>query len=59
MQTLKHYFDKTDTPYDLEWQKHKKYHVAWKHYAYSRLFGHEPVKIKWLGIFTVYRKGDK
>lgn len=55
MKIYKHYFKKTDIPYIQEWQKRKKYHIAWKHFAYKSFFGHRVYKIKLFGIFTIYK----
>ena len=55
MRIYKHYFKKTDTPYSQEWQKRKKYHIVWKHFAYTSFFGHRVYKIKLFGIFTIYK----
>ena len=54
MRIYKTYFAKDDTPYNQWWQKHRKYHVVWKHFAYKAFLGHRVVKIKKYGLFTIY-----
>lgn len=59
MKIYKTYFKKSDTPYRLEFQPHKKYHTVWKHNAYIEFLGHKVFKIKLFGIFTIYKdKGE-
>lgn len=54
MKIYKHYFDKKDTPYVQEYQPKRKYHTAWKRIRYKGFLGHKVVKIKLLGLFTIY-----
>ena len=54
MQIYKHYFDKKDTPFVQDYQTKQKYHTSWKHFRYKRFLGHKVVKIKLLGIITIY-----
>ena len=54
MRIYKHYFDKKDTPYVLEYQPRQKYHTVFKHFRYKKFLGHKVVKIKLLGIFSIY-----
>jgi hypothetical protein len=54
MKIYKHYFNKNDTPYVQDYQPRKKYHTAWKRFKYRAFLGHKVVKIKALGIFTIY-----
>ena len=55
MRLYKHYFDKTDTPFDGSFQKNKKYHTVWYRGKYRIFLFHKVVKIKFLGIFTIYK----
>ena len=55
MKLYKHYFDKTDTPFEELFQKNKKYHTVWYKGKYRIFLLHKVVKIKFLGIFTIYK----
>ena len=55
MKLYKHYFDKTDTPFEASFQKNKKYHTVWYIGKYRIFLLHKVVKIKFLGIFTIYK----
>ncbi len=48
------YFDKRDTPFDDKWFKNKNLHFAWLRSSCIKFLGHKVVKIKLLGIFTIY-----
>lgn len=54
MKIYKHYFDKSDTPYIQEFQPKQKYHTCYKHFRYSSFLKHKVIKIKLLGLFTIY-----
>ena len=54
MKIYKHYFDKKDTPYVQDYQPKQQFHTSWKHYRYKVFLGHQVVKIKLLGLFTIY-----
>lgn len=58
MKVYKTYFDKKDTPFTQDFQKHKKYHVVWKRRAYATFLGHNVLKVKLLGIFTIKGNSD-
>ena len=55
MKLYKHYFDKTDTPFEGLFQKNKKYHTVWYRGKYRIFLLHKVVKIKFLGMFTIYK----
>ena len=55
MKLYKHYFDKTDTPFEGLFPKNKKYHTVWYRGKYRIFLLHKVVKIKFLGIFTIYK----
>jgi hypothetical protein len=55
MRLYKHYFEKNDTPYRESFQSKKKYHTVWKRGKYRIFLLHKVVKIKFLGIFTIYK----
>lgn len=55
MKLYKHYFDKSDTPYRESFQRKRKYHTVWKRGKYVIFLQHKVVKIKFLGIFTIYK----
>ena len=59
MKLYKHYFDKSDTPYRESFQRTKKYHTVWHRGAYKVFLAHKVVKIKLLGIFTIYELTDE
>lgn len=59
MKLYKHYFDKSDTPYRESFQRKKKYHTVWHRGAYRVFLAHKVIKIKFLGIFTIYELTDK
>lgn len=54
MKKYKIYFDKRDTPFDLSYQAKDEYHTAWFSDAYRMFLGHIPVKVKFLGIKTIW-----
>jgi hypothetical protein len=54
LKLYKHYFDKADTPYLQTWQSEKKYHTVYKRVAYTEFLKHKVIKIKFLGLFTIY-----
>ena len=59
MKIYKTYFEKSDSPYCLDFQPRKKYHIVWKRRPYVKFLGHKVLKIKLFGIFTIYEnKGD-
>ena len=59
MKPYKHYFNKSDTPYRQSFQRGKKYHTVWMRGRYRIFLQHKVVKIKFLGIFTIYKLTDK
>ena len=59
MKLYKHYFDKSDTPYRESFQRKRKYHTVWHRGAYRVFLQHKVIKIKFLGIFTIYKLTDK
>ena len=58
MKLYKHYFDKSDTPYVKSFQRKRKYHTAWMRGKYRIFLQHKVIKIKFLGIFTIYKLTD-
>ena len=58
MKLYKHYFDKSDPPYRESFQRKKKYHTVWHRGAYRVFLRHKVIKIKFLGIFTIYELTD-
>lgn len=59
MKLYKHYFDKSDTPFKATYQQKRKYHTVWKRGAYRIFLQHKVVKIKFLGLFTIYKLTDE
>ena len=55
MKLYKHYFDTTDSPFAAIFQTNKKYHTVWYRSKYRIFLLHKVVKIKFLGIFTIYK----
>ena len=55
----KTYFDKSDTPFRQDFQPTQKYHIVWKRAAYRTFLKHKVVKVKFLGIFTLFDEGVK
>lgn len=53
------FFNKNDTPFAKEFQPNKKYHIVWKRMAYKEFLGHKVVKIKLLGIITIFNKTEE
>jgi hypothetical protein len=53
MKIYKTYFDKSDTPFIQTFQPRRKYHVCWKRVPYKTFLGHNVVKIKLFGLFTI------
>ena len=58
MKLYKHYFDKSDTPYVESFQRKRKYHTVWKKGKYRVFLQCKVIKIKFLGIFTIYKLTD-
>jgi hypothetical protein len=58
LKLYKTYFDKSDTPYVQTFQPNRKYHVVWKRCAYTMFLKHQVVKVKFLGLFTIYNKQE-
>ena len=58
MKLYKHYFDKSDTPYVESFQRKRKYHTVWKRGKYMVFLQCKVIKIKFLGIFTIYKLTD-
>lgn len=59
MKLFKHYFDKSDTPFIQGYQRERKYHTVWTKGMHKIFYPHKVIKIKFLGIFTVYKLTDK
>lgn len=53
MRLYKHYFENTDT------QSQKKYRTEWLHEKYGIFLRQKVIKIKLLGLFTIYKLTDK
>lgn len=53
MRLYKHYFENTDT------QSQKKYCTEWFREKYRIFLRHKVIKIKLLGLFTIYKLTDK
>lgn len=53
MRLYKHYFENIDT------QSQKKYCTEWFHEKYIIFLRHKVMKIKLLGLFTIYKLTDK
>lgn len=51
----KHYFSKDDTPFNGRYFNGKKEQSAFFDRKYECYFGHKVVKIKVLGLFTIYK----
>lgn len=52
MRLYKHYFENTDT------QSRKKYRTEWLYEKYTIFLRHKVMKIKLLGLFTIYKLTD-
>lgn len=59
MKLYKHYFDKSDSPFVQSYQRKRKYHTSWKRGKYRIFLQCKVVKIKFLGIFTIYKLTDE
>lgn len=55
MKIYKLYFDKKDTPFIETYQSKAKYHTTWTRLQYKKFLGHEVLKIKLFGLFTIYK----
>lgn len=55
MKIYKLYFDKKDTPFIETYQSKAKYHTTWTRLQCKKFFGHEVLKIKLFGLFTIYK----
>ena len=54
MKTYKIYFAKSDTPFRQDYQESAELHSCWFRLPYKKFLGHQAVKIKRFGIFTIY-----
>ncbi len=54
MKLYKHYFDKSDTPFNQLYQKKRKWHTVWFRGKYRIFLQCKVIKVKFLGLFTIY-----
>lgn len=58
MKIYKTYFEKNDTPFRIDFQPNRKYHVVWKRNPYQTFLGHKVFKVKLFGIFKIKGNSD-